>query len=68
MTLEVTDRQAEELRGVLEHRLRELLEEIAHADDRAFRRLLREKYEALEHIQRRLSAALGAPEEARSPL
>ncbi|MBI3185114.1 MAG: hypothetical protein HYZ28_23505 [Myxococcales bacterium] len=58
MTFELTDRQAEELRLVLESQLKRLLDEIAHSDDRAFRHSLQGSYDLLDELRQRLSAEI----------
>ncbi|WP_224247594.1 hypothetical protein [Hyalangium gracile] len=54
MLLELSAPEARELKQALESALRQLLEEIAHADQRAYRDMLRERYDRLEQLNRRL--------------
>ncbi len=58
MLLEMTNVEARELKEVLDSSLRALLEEIAHADHRAYRELLQARYTRLEHLNRRLEATV----------
>lgn len=55
MLLELSATEARELKQALESTLRRLLEEIAHADQRAYRDMLRERYVRMEQLNRRLS-------------
>jgi hypothetical protein len=57
MLLELTAVEAREFKEVLDTSLRELLAEIDHADNRAFRDMLRERYERLEQLGRKLAAS-----------
>jgi len=57
MLLEVNAVEARELKEVLDSSLRELLAEIDHADNRAFREMLRERYARLEQLSHRLESA-----------
>jgi hypothetical protein len=54
MLLELSEPEARELKQALDSALRQLLDEIAHADQRAYRDMLRERYERLEQLNRRL--------------
>lgn len=54
MLLELSATEARELKEALESTLRRLLEEIAHADQRAYRDMLRERHARLEQLSRRL--------------
>ena len=54
MLLELSAPEARELKQALDSELRQLLDEIAHADQRAYRDMLRERYERLEQLNRRL--------------
>ncbi|WP_309896934.1 hypothetical protein [Archangium sp.] len=56
MLLEMTAVEARELKEVLDSSLRELLDEIAHADHRAYREMLQARYTRLEQFNRRLEA------------
>jgi hypothetical protein len=58
MLLELSSVEARELKQALDSALRVLLDEIAHADQRAFRDMLREKYERMEQLNRRLEMTL----------
>ncbi len=54
MMLAVNDEEARELAEVLDARLREMRLELAHTDDRAYRSDLRDRYDHLERIAKRL--------------
>ncbi len=54
MLLELSAAEARDLKQALEAALRQLLEEIAHADQRAYRDMLRERYDRMEQLNRRL--------------
>lgn len=54
MLLELSAPEARELKQSLEATLRQLLDEIAHADQRAYRDMLKERYDRLEQLNRRL--------------
>jgi hypothetical protein len=58
MLLELTAVEARELKEVLDSSLRELLAEIDHADNRAFREMLRERYDRLEQLGHKLGASV----------
>jgi hypothetical protein len=58
MLLELSAPEARELKQAMESTLRRLLEEIAHADQRAYRDMLRERYERLEQLNRRLDVSV----------
>lgn len=58
MLLELSSVEARELKQALDDSLRELLEEIAHTDQRAYRDMLRERYDRLEPLNRRLDLSL----------
>ena len=58
MLLELSSVEARELKQALDSALRVLLDEIAHADQRAFRDMLRERYERMEQLTRRLEMTL----------
>jgi hypothetical protein len=58
MLLEMTNVEARELKEILDSSLRELLEEIAHADHRAYREMLQARYTRLEHLNHRLEATV----------
>ncbi|MCE9671763.1 hypothetical protein LY474_28540 [Myxococcus stipitatus] len=58
MLLELSAVEARELKQALDTALRELLEEIAHTDTEAYRTMLRERYERLEPLARRLESSL----------
>lgn len=57
MLLEITAVEARDLKEVLDVSLRELLAEIDHTDNRAFRDMLRERYDRLEQLGRKLEAS-----------
>jgi hypothetical protein len=54
MLLELSAPEARDLKQALESALRQLLDEIAHADQRAYRDMLRERYDRMEQLNRRL--------------
>ena len=54
-TLTMGEEESRELAALLDGRLREMLHEIAHTDDRSFRSDLRESYERLHRVRNRLS-------------
>ncbi|HEX8818990.1 MAG TPA: hypothetical protein VF794_03620 [Archangium sp.] len=56
MLLEMTAVEARELKEILDSSLRSLLDEIAHADHRAYREMLQARYTRLEQFNRRLEA------------
>jgi hypothetical protein len=56
MELTLSDEEQEFLSNILEQRLRELLEEIAHTDHREFREGLRRSEKLLESLLFRLQA------------
>jgi hypothetical protein len=58
MLLELSAVEARELKQALDTALRGLLEEIAHADQRAYRDMLRERYDRMEQLNRRLEMTL----------
>ncbi len=58
MLVELSAAEARDLKQALESTLRQLLEEIAHADQRAFRDMLRERYERLAQLSHRLDGSL----------
>lgn len=58
MLLELSTVEARELKEALDSGLRELLTEISHTDERAYRDLLRERYTRLEQLNRRLELSL----------
>lgn len=58
MLLELSSVEARELKQALDSALHVLLEEIAHADQRAYRDMLRERYERMEQLTRRLDMTL----------
>jgi hypothetical protein len=58
MLLELSAPEARELKQALESTLRTLLEEIAHADQRAYRDMLRERYDRIEQLSRRLDVSV----------
>jgi hypothetical protein len=58
MLLELSNPEARELKQSLESSLRRLLEEIAHADQRAYRDMLKERYERLDQLNRRLDVSV----------
>ena len=58
MMLELSNVEARELKQALESALRHLLDEIAHADQRAYRDMLRERYDRLEQLNRRLDISV----------
>ncbi len=58
MLLELSTPEVGDLKQALEGSLRLLLEEIAHADQRAYRDMLKERYERLEQLNRRLEVSV----------
>jgi hypothetical protein len=58
MLLEMTAVEARELKEVLDSSLRELLDEIAHADHRAYREMLQARYTRLEQLNRKLETSV----------
>jgi hypothetical protein len=58
MLLELSAPEARDLKQALESALRKLLEEIAHADQRAYREMLRERYGRLEQLNQRLESSV----------
>ena len=58
MLLELTAVEARELKEVLDSSLRELLDEIAHADHRAYREMLQARYSRLEQLNHRLGTSV----------
>jgi hypothetical protein len=58
MLLELSPPEARDLKQSLESALRKLLEEIAHADQRAYRDMLRERYDRLDMLNRRLDVSV----------
>lgn len=61
MNLDLSAEQARDLKAALELHLRELLEELAHTDDRKYRADLRATLERLEEVRRRLGAGPTPP-------
>ncbi len=57
MLLELSAVEARELKEVLDSSLRELLDEIAHSDHRAYREMLQARYSRLEQLNRRMEAS-----------
>jgi hypothetical protein len=57
MLLEMTAVESRELKEVLDSALRELLDEIAHADHRAYREMLQARYTRLEQLNRKLETS-----------
>lgn len=57
MTLELTEAELEELGQALEAQQRQLIEELAHADSRAFRAMLRARAEKVERLLVRIERA-----------
>lgn len=58
MLLEMTAVEARELKEVLDSSLKELLDEIAHADHRAYREMLQARYTRLEQLNRKLETSV----------
>lgn len=58
MLLEMTAVEARELKEVLDSSLRGLLDEIAHADNRAYREMLQARYTRLEQLHRKLETSV----------
>lgn len=57
MTLELNEAELEELAQALQAEQRQLIEELAHADSRAFRAMLRAKAEKVERLLVRVERA-----------
>ncbi len=58
MLLELSEVEAREMKQALDSALHTLLGELAHADQRAYQAMLRERYERLEQLNRRLELSL----------
>ncbi|KFE66254.1 hypothetical protein [Hyalangium minutum] len=58
MLLELSTAEARDLKQALESALRELLAEIAHADQRAYRDMLKERYDRMDQLNRRLEVSV----------
>jgi hypothetical protein len=58
MLLELSTPEAQDLKQAIESSLRKLLEEIAHADQRAYRDMLKERYDRLEQLNRRMDVSV----------
>lgn len=58
MLLELSELEAREMKQALDSALRTLLDEIAHADQRAYKGALRERYDRLDQLNRRLELTL----------
>lgn len=58
MLLELSEVEAREMKQALDSALRTLLDEIAHSDQRAYQAMLRERYDRLEQLNRRLELSL----------
>jgi hypothetical protein len=58
MLLELSATEARDLNQALESHLRQLLEEIAHADQRSYRDMLRERHTRMEQLSRRLNISV----------
>ncbi len=54
VSIDLTDDEVSVLRATLDARRRELLHELHHTDDRAFRDLLRHKEAVIEHLAEKL--------------
>ncbi|MCI0572470.1 MAG: hypothetical protein L0Y66_17075 [Myxococcaceae bacterium] len=62
MFLELSEQQARELSEVLTTAIRELYDEVAHADHREYREALKSRLEHLEAVQRQLENTLAGSE------
>ncbi|MBF5044353.1 hypothetical protein FGE12_18285 [Aggregicoccus sp. 17bor-14] len=60
MLLELSQSEAQDLKQALDGALQALLEEIAHTDQRAFRKALRHRYDVLASVARRLELSLAS--------
>lgn len=60
LNLSLSTSEARELDVVLRRQLKQLLNELAHTDDREFRRYLRQTYDDLERLGQRLGTLLEA--------
>ncbi|HEY0094723.1 MAG TPA: hypothetical protein VGB96_10375 [Archangium sp.] len=58
MLLEMSAVEARELKEVIDSTLRKLLDEIAHADHRAYREMLQARYSRLEQLNHRLGTSV----------
>ncbi|MFE8603396.1 hypothetical protein KYC5002_01245 [Archangium violaceum] len=58
MLLEMSAVEARDLKEVLDSSLRKLLDEIAHADHRAYREMLQARYDRLEQLNHRLGTSV----------
>lgn len=58
MLLELSTAEDRDLKQALESSLRELLAEIAHADQRAYRDMLKERYDRMDQLNRRLDVSV----------
>ena len=58
MTRELGENEVEEVTEALKSQQRQLLNELAHADSRAFRAMLREKAERVERLMFRIEHAI----------
>lgn len=54
MMLEIGEDESKELAGLLDARLREMLHELNHTDDRDYRHDLRRRIDCLERVRARL--------------
>jgi hypothetical protein len=61
VTIQLTESEADMLRGMLEVQLRDLRHEIHHTDDRTFRQVLRQKELLLEHLAGQLTGPAPRP-------
>jgi hypothetical protein len=57
MTLELSENDVEDVGEALQQEQHKLLDELAHADNRAFRAMLRAKAERIEHLLVRFERA-----------
>lgn len=60
MNIQIPDTDVPIVRETLEASMKRLLEEIVHADQRAYRQELKERYERLERIRREVEFAAEA--------
>ncbi|NBD14425.1 MULTISPECIES: hypothetical protein [Corallococcus] len=58
MLLELSNDESRVLKDAIDSSLHALLEELAHAEQREFKEALRQRYDRLEALQRRLNPAV----------
>lgn len=63
--LELSDEEAQELCRTLERRLQQMLEELVHTDDNAYRQDLHRSLDRLEKIAEKVGYSIPRPDELR---